>query len=198
MKALTKWLRIIGAAIAIMVLLNLGIRFLGPKPQAPKLTPELLTHLNLNPHDFHPDKISFRVEKSKYQLTLIYDNQPVKSYPVVFGGDPVNDKRMEGDQRTPEGKFKVRDLYPHRTWSYFIWLDYPTSDSWRKYQEAKTRGEIPKSAAIGGEIGIHGAPVDTVVDLKTNWTLGCVSMKNGDIAEIYPLVQVGTPVEIVH
>ncbi|HEY9686901.1 MAG TPA: L,D-transpeptidase [Coleofasciculaceae cyanobacterium] len=197
MKTLVKWLRIIGSTIAILVLLDLGMRFLGPKPPVPKLTPELLTRLHMNPHDFRQDKISIRIEKSRYRLTLFYGNQPVKSYPVVFGGDPVNDKRMEGDKRTPEGRFKVRELYPHRTWSYFIWLDYPTADSWRKHQEAKTRGEIPQSAAIGGEIGIHGSPVDAAVDLKTNWTLGCVSMKNGDIAEIYPLTQAGTPVEIM-
>ena len=57
------------------------------------------------------------IEKSQYHLTIYYQNQAVKSYPVVFGKNPVGDKLQEGDLKTPEGIFKVRDLYPHPSWS---------------------------------------------------------------------------------
>ncbi|UII31761.1 L,D-transpeptidase [Fulvivirga ulvae] len=139
------------------------------------------------------------IDKSEYKLTLYTDDVKVKEYPVVFGGDPVEDKLREGDERTPEGVFSVRGFYPHKSWSKFIWIDYPTRESWRKHEEAKAEGRIPETAKIGGEIGIHGVPsgYDNAIDYKTNWTLGCISLKNNDVNEIYRYVYDGMPVTIV-
>ncbi|MFH1783527.1 MAG: L,D-transpeptidase [bacterium] len=145
-------------------------------------------------------KVSILIEKAKYTLTIKYNGQPIKSYPVVFGDNPIDDKLRQGDYSTPEGKFKIRDMYPHPDWSKFIWIDYPTKDSWQKHQEAKKKGLIPKNASIGGEIGIHGVVQgnDYLIDKKTNWTLGCISLKNKDINEVYSIVQKGTEMEILH
>lgn len=144
--------------------------------------------------------IAIVVEKSKYKLTVFYQKKPVKSYAIVFGENPKDDKLREGDKRTPEGIFRVKDLYYHSEWSKFIWLDYPTKDSWRKYNEAKSRGEIADNDGIGGEVGIHGVEKgkDWIIDRKINWTLGCVSLKNKDVDEIYSLLQKGTTIEILH
>ncbi len=152
----------------------------------------------LLPGNFDRSRVSILIEKSKYQLTLYYDQQPIKSYSVVFG-DPQGDKRREGDRKTPEGLFKIRDLYPHPDWSKFLWLDYPTAQSQCKHAQSKQRGEIPFSSGIGGEIGIHGVPEgrDALVETRTNWTLGCPALKNKDVDEIYSVVQVGTVVEII-
>lgn len=145
------------------------------------------------------NEISILVEKSKQRLTVYHSGKPVKSYPVVFGENPQGDKLQQGDQKTPEGLFKIRDLYPHETWSKFLWLDYPTTTSWKKHLKAKQQGNISWWDGIGGEIGIHGVPVngDALIDQGINWTLGCVSLKNSDVDEIYPVVKVGTIVEIV-
>ncbi len=155
-----------------------------------------LTALLPNPQD--TAQTSILIEKSRYRLTLYYRGQPVKSYPVVFG-DPVGDKLREGDRKTPEGILRIQDLYPHPSWGSFLWLDYPTKTSWRKHYQAKTMGKIPRSASIGGEVGIHGVPEgnDNWVDRRQNWTLGCPSVKSADIAELYSAVQVGTIVEII-
>lgn len=144
-------------------------------------------------------KVSILIEKSYYRLTVYYDGEAVKSYPVVFGGNPVGDKYREGDRRTPEGLFKVRDLYPHDSWSKFIWLDYPTQESWRKHLQAKREGTINWGDSIGGEIGIHGVPnnSDYLIDKRQNWTLGCIALKNKDVDEIYRVLQQNTLVEIV-
>ncbi len=140
------------------------------------------------------------VEKSKYRLTVYYQNKPIKSYAIVLGANPKDDKLRQGDKRTPEGLFHVRDLYYHSAWSKFILLDYPTQDSWRKYTQAKTRGEVTTEDDIGGEIGIHGVKKgqDWLIDRRLNWTLGCISLKNKDVDEIYPLLQRGTAIEILH
>ena len=153
----------------------------------------------LNSEAIDTSKTSILIEKSRRILTLYYERQPIKSYPIVLGGNPTGDKLKEGDRRTPEGVFKVRDLYPHSGWSKFIWLDYPNPDSWRKHLQAKRQGTIPISATIGGEIGIHGVPsgADDLIDRKNNWTLGCISLKNKDVDELYEAIQKGTTVEII-
>lgn len=143
------------------------------------------------------NKSSILIEKSKYRLTFFYDSQPIKSYPVVFGANPVEDKLKAGDKKTPEGKFKIQDLYPHNPWSKFIWLDYPTKSSWRKHFKAKREGKINWNDSIGSEIGIHGTPDDGLIENKSNWTFGCISLKNKDVDELYEFVQKGTEVEII-
>ena len=142
---------------------------------------------------------SILIEKSKYKLTLYHQGTPIKSYPVVFGANPVGDKLKEGDKRTPEGIFQIRDLYPHKSWSKFIWLDYPTKDSWRKHLQAKRERKIHWFDSIGSEIGIHGVPKgeDYLIDAQWNWTWGCISLKTQDIDELYQVVQTGTKVEII-
>ncbi|MEL6589219.1 MAG: L,D-transpeptidase [Bacteroidota bacterium] len=141
---------------------------------------------------------SFYINKAEYYLEVRYDTIKLKRYPVVFGKDPVNDKLQEGDRRTPEGEFSVRAHYDHAKWRYFIWIDYPTEDSWRKHNAAKENGSISSTAKIGGEIGIHGVPqgYDYAIDEQMNWTLGCISLRNADLEELIPLVEVGMKVLI--
>ena len=145
------------------------------------------------------EKISLLVEKSNYRLTVFYDRQPVKSYSVVFGSSPTGDKLAEGDQKTPEGIYRIRDRYPHSAWSKFIWLDYPTPQDWREHFQAKLQREISLFATIGSEIGIHGVPsgADGLIAQRDNWTWGCVSLQNEAVDELYQVVQQGTVVEIV-
>lgn len=143
-------------------------------------------------------RISIRVDKSDYELT-VYDEQGwYATYPVVFGNNSLEDKKMEGDKNTPEGSFRISSKRVHEKWSRFLALDYPTRESYQKFNARKQRGEIPASARIGGGIGIHGTwpHEDFVVDRFKNWTLGCISMKNGDVKELYQFTVPGTEVII--
>ena len=60
-------------------------------------------------------------------------------------------------------------------------------------------GAIAPNATIGSEVGIHGVPTgsDDLVDRRTNWTWGCVSLKNEDVDEIYEVLAQGTLIEVV-
>jgi murein L,D-transpeptidase YafK len=148
--------------------------------------------------DLKKSDIRIVVSKSKYLLSIVKGTLIIKSYPVVFGFNPIDDKRKEGDGATPEGTFKVRALYPHKSWSKFIWFDYPNESSRLKHNQAKKQGLISMDSRIGGELGIHGVPAgsDYAIDQKQNWTLGCVSLKNKDVDEIYSVTYVGMEVEI--
>ncbi|MCK4853754.1 MAG: L,D-transpeptidase [Bacteroidales bacterium] len=153
----------------------------------------LLDSLNIE-----PGMIYLHVDKSDFILSIMADTLVIKQYPVVLGGNPVDDKLRQGDECTPEGHFSVRTKYPHKSWDKFIWIDYPNEDSWEKHRKAKKEGIIEEYKKIGGEIGIHGVPggTDEIIDLGMNWTLGCISLKNLDVNDFYPFVHKGTVVII--
>jgi murein L,D-transpeptidase YafK len=155
---------------------------------------KLIDSLNIDP-------VSVRVliVKSKYELSVWSDTIELKIFPVVFGGNPVDDKLREGDRCTPEGEFKIRSKYPHKSWSKFIWLDYPNAVSWEKHNDAVKKGIIPGDSKIGGEVGIHGVPknCDFAIDQRQNWTWGCISLKNKDVGELYEVVNSNTIIKII-
>lgn len=136
------------------------------------------------------NKIHLEIDKSAYTMQVFHDTTLLKTYPVVFGFNPIDDKLKEGDGCTPEGTFNIRAKYPHGSWSKFIWIDYPNKESWKKHNQAKHDGLIPKNARIGGEVGIHGVPkgYDFAIDQRENWTLGCISLKTDDINELYSIL----------
>ena len=142
--------------------------------------------------------VSIQIDKSDYILMVLNKAEVLKSYRMVLGSNPKDDKRMEGDRCTPEGTFHIVSKYPHKSWRKFIWIDYPNDESKIKFKEAKLNGEIPKDAKIGGEIGIHGTPKDSdyLIDDKVNWTWGCVSLKRKDVDEIYPYINESTEIII--
>src|SRR5215218_4296599 len=142
--------------------------------------------------------VSVVVDKSNYEL-YVYDAKGwFATYPVVFGNSTLGDKKMEGDKNTPEGNFKIVNKRVHDKWTRYLGLDYPTQESLARFNERKRRGEIPASASPGAGIGIHGVwpHEDFVIDRYKNWTNGCISLKNGDIEDIYRYIPIGTPVTI--
>ena len=143
--------------------------------------------------------ISIQIDKSDYVLMVLNKDIILKSYRMVLGSNPKDDKRMEGDRCTPEGTFHIVSKYPHKNWRKFIWIDYPNDESRRKFNKSKSNGEIPKDAEIGGEVGIHGTPEngEYLIDDKVNWTWGCISLKRNDVDEIYPYINESTEIIIV-
>lgn len=142
--------------------------------------------------------VTIQIDKSDYELS-VYDSKGwYATYPVVFGNSSLADKKMEGDKNTPEGEFRITSKRVHDKWCRFLSLDYPTATDREKFNQRKQRGEIPASASIGGGIGIHGTwpHEDFVVDRYKNWTLGCISMKNEDVKELYGFTDAGTKVSI--
>lgn len=142
--------------------------------------------------------VSIIIDKSDYELSVYDDKGWYATYPVVFGNSGLSDKRMEGDKNTPEGSFHIINKRVHEKWCRYLGLDYPTPEDRQKFNERKKRGEIPANASIGGGIGIHGTwpHEDFVIDRYKNWTLGCISMKNEHVMELYQYTKPGTKVII--
>jgi murein L,D-transpeptidase YafK len=138
------------------------------------------------------------IDKSDYELQVYDDKGWYATYPVVFGSSSLDDKEMEGDRKTPEGTFKIISKKTHAKWDRFIMLDYPTKESYEKFNQRKQSGQIPRNASIGGGVGIHGTwpHEDYQVDKFKNWTNGCIALKNEDVEDLYNYITIGTKVII--
>lgn len=144
-------------------------------------------------------ELKILIDKSDYTLSVLHKDTLLVKYPCVFGFNSVDDKAKEGDGCTPEGTFGIRSMYAHKSWKYFIWIDYPNEESWRRFRSRKASGELEESATIGGEVGIHGVPEggDYMIDNRSNWTLGCISLKTAHIEDLYKSINGSVKVEIV-
>lgn len=146
---------------------------------------------------FAQDRFLIKISKATYTLELFKNDIPMYNFPCVFG-NPVGDKYKQGDRKTPVGSFKIVAKYPHASWSYFLWFDYPNATSWKRFNERKKMGLLQRDDKIGGSIGIHGVPegYDYLIAKRSNWTLGCISISRKNIALLYKAIPVGTVVQI--
>jgi murein L,D-transpeptidase YafK len=147
------------------------------------------------------------VIRKKARTLELYDGErPIKNYGIALGFAPVGDKEKEGDGKTPEGDFYVFTKNPKSQFHLSIGLSYPSIDDARRglSQGIITREEHdaivtaiekkempPQKTALGGEIYIHGGGT------PSDWTWGCVALKNEDIEELYRVVKPRTPVSIL-
>src|SRR6266550_2317650 len=69
--------------------------------------------------------ITIIIDKSDYELRVYDADGWYATYPVVFGSNDLSDKMMEGDKRTPEGKFKILLKKIHPKWGFELLLDFP-------------------------------------------------------------------------
>ena len=162
-------------------------------------TPQIPLLEQVKANNYSGKDLKIHIDKSAYVLQVFHKDSLLITYPCVFGFDPVSDKMQEGDGATPEGDFGIRSMYPHKSWSYFIWIDYPNQESWSRFRKRKADGTIEQSATIGGEVGIHGVPegMDDMITERRNWTLGCISLTNEHITDLYKSINSSTKIEIV-
>ncbi|MDB5193088.1 MAG: L,D-transpeptidase [Segetibacter sp.] len=141
---------------------------------------------------------SIVIDKSDYAL-FVYDAEGwLITYPIVFGNDDQSDKLVQGDRKTPLGTYTIISKRVHNKWSRYMGIDYPTPADVQKFNYRKQMGQIPQNAKIGGDIGIHGTwpHEEFAVDQYQNWTLGCISLKNEHVKQLFNMVPVGTRVTI--
>jgi len=135
-----------------------------------------------------PEVTQIVVMKSERRMYLLHGDTVLKSYDVDLGFAPDGHKQIEGDGRTPEGRYMIDRRNPDSLFHLSLGISYPNDED-RAY--AESIGEPP-----GGDIFIHGArrPFDPRGD---DWTAGCISVSNREIERIYSMVQAGTVIDIV-
>ena len=130
--------------------------------------------------------------KSAHTMTLMRGSHVVKTYMVALGRQPVGAKDREGDHRTPEGQYIIDSKIADSRFHLALHISYPNA--------ADRARALKLGVNPGGAVEIHGlesryawlGPLHRQID----WTDGCVAVTNSEIDEIWPLVPVGTPVEI--
>jgi len=139
-----------------------------------------------------PDRIV--IVKSEHAMILMRGSQILNTYKVALGRGSSGPKERSGDHRTPEGLYLVDSKRDHSRFYRALHISYPNAVD---TQRAKNLG-----ADAGSAIEIHGLPPVLGwlgrFHLIADWTDGCIAVTNPEMAEIWPLVAVGTPVEIRH
>jgi murein L,D-transpeptidase YafK len=132
------------------------------------------------------------VLKAERKLLAYSEGRLLKSYTVALGKNPIGDKRYEGDNRTPEGIYKIYDKNPNSGWHKNLGISYPDATD-RK--QAKLLGRSP-----GGDIKIHGLKNGRGFIGKfhrwKDWTQGCIALTDEEVDELFEHVLVGTTIEI--
>ena len=127
------------------------------------------------------------VRKGERRMFLLNGKQVIASYDVDLGFTPTGHKVKSGDGRTPEGQYFIDRRNYNSAYHLSLGISYPNA---RDRAEAKALGVDP-----GGDIFIHGEG-NPVERLLSDWTWGCIAVKNREMEEVYAMVRTGTPVLI--
>jgi lipoprotein-anchoring transpeptidase ErfK/SrfK len=131
----------------------------------------------------HAQRLRLEIDLSRRQLILYQDETQVKSYPVAVG--------RQG-WRTPIGSFEVAQMIHDPAWTNpftgrVIAGGSPENPLGRYWIGFWTDGQ--------NWVGMHGTPNPESVGREASH--GCIRLYNRDIQELFTLVQVGTPVDVV-
>jgi hypothetical protein len=158
--------------------------------------------------------------KSEYRMNLYTKGKLLKTYTIALGQEPLGPKQKQGDNKTPEGMYKIIQKsrgpfegdYSQYLGVAWMRLNYPNNaDAVNGFKKgliteaqknsiinANNAGkEPPKTTKLGGGIGIHGWWGDWPGTDKQNLTWGCISLQNKDLDDLYGRIQLGTVILIL-
>jgi len=200
--------------VVVITVIALGVAIMMLRPKGRALIRGMVARPDNNPaHQAVNSKplvlplIEPRIEifKSKRELTLYSGGVVVRVFRVGLGSDPKNDKRTEGDGRTPEGDFVICSKNPKSNYYLSVGLNYPNEeDAERGLRDGlistaqrdqivasiRARDCPPWNTKLGGEVFIHGN------GSGSDWTLGCIALDDRDIREVFDAIPKNTPVKI--
>jgi len=131
------------------------------------------------------------VTKSTHTLVLYRHGAVLRTYKVALGRAPGR-KLQQGDNRTPEGHYRIVSHNPNSSAYLSLHISYPNPEDRAR---AKAAHQQP-----GGDIMIHGLPNGFgyigAAHVASDWTYGCIAVTDAEMDEIYRLVPDGTPIDI--
>jgi murein L,D-transpeptidase YafK len=144
-----------------------------------------------------------RIYKRQGELDLVCGGAVRRTMAATFGADPVGPKEREGDERTPEGDYRISLKVKSDRFHRFLGVSYPND-------EDRKRGAKKGIKKLGGGIGIHGT-TKKLAGLSRVWTRfasatglsgvwgptdGCIGVANEDVEVLFKTVPVGARVVI--
>jgi L,D-peptidoglycan transpeptidase YkuD (ErfK/YbiS/YcfS/YnhG family) len=132
------------------------------------------------------------VDKLEHRCLLLANGRVERAYMANLGRNWYRLKAQEHDASTPEGEYKIKSKFRSSNFGWALLLDYPNAADRRRFESMRKTGAISAGARIGGNIEIHGGG-----RLNSDWTDGCVSLENPEMADLYKRAYAGMPVTIV-
>jgi murein L,D-transpeptidase YafK len=158
---------------------------------------------------------TIQIGKAEHNLRIVENGIIIHSYSCALGKGSGGRKEKIGDNRTPEGEYRILAIRKPSGFHLFLLLSYPNladiengyhkgllGDSLYKAMKADAeQGKLPnQSTALGGNVGIHGIKngLGWLGGLQgtIDWTQGCIAVTNEEIDEISREIKVGTKVSI--
>ncbi|HTK85039.1 MAG TPA: L,D-transpeptidase family protein [Patescibacteria group bacterium] len=140
--------------------------------------------------NLHATKIV--IEKSQHKMLLMDGKTVLRTYTVALGRGGAGPKVREGDEKTPEGLYRISGRKRESGYHYALIISYPAA---KDIAAARKLGVKP-----GGDIMIHGIRNGLGwlggAHRMLDWTAGCIAVTDSEIDEIARAVPDGTPVEI--
>lgn len=181
-------------------------------PPLPRAAPEAPAELAVEPRN------CLRIERivvRKGERTLIAhcDGGARVSLRIGLGREPLGTKLRAGDQRTPEGTYRIAGRAERSRFHLFIPIDYPSREdalaaleegrisrkTYERIRAALDRDQLaPQDTDLGGRLGFHGEGERWRGESPfLDWTYGCISLADADIDFLAARISIGTPVLIL-
>jgi murein L,D-transpeptidase YafK len=132
------------------------------------------------------------IEKSPRKLSLFVNGKSLKSYRVALGRNPIGAKQEEGDNKTPEGVYRIDGRNPQSNFHLALHVSYPSDED--KVHAAE------RGVSVGFDIMIHGIRNGRgwigAFHRLSDWTAGCIALTDEEIEELWRVTPDGTIVEI--
>ncbi len=130
-----------------------------------------------------PRVTEIRVFKAARRMQLLHGETVLRDYEIGLGFAPVGHKEREGDGRTPEGVYEIDRRNPRSAYHLSLGISYPNEAD---IAHARELGVSP-----GGDIFIHGRGPNHR-RARGDWSVGCITVTDREIEEIYSMVDDGT------
>ncbi len=140
----------------------------------------------------HTTRAAILVDKLEHRCLLLVGGRIDRTYVANLSRSWYRLKLQEHDASTPEGEYKIKSKFRSGSFGHALLLDYPNAADRARFNALKRTGAIPAGARIGGSIEIHGGG-----RRNSDWTDGCISLENPEMADLYKRAYTGMPVTIV-
>jgi murein L,D-transpeptidase YafK len=153
------------------------------------------------------------VDTGNMTLSVLEGDTVRRTYKkIAIGRAGTTTDKIQGDDKTPLGEFRLVRIAPKSPFHRFFGIDYPhvghaeralkagTIDQahYAAIRQAFERGDIPPQATpLGGFLGIHGVGKgDPAIHADFNWTHGCIALTNQQIDDLSAWIHIGMRVVV--
>ncbi len=152
---------------------------------------ELRTSSELNMANI-VDEIS--VYKASRTMELYKNGKVIYRFKISLGKNPKGHKLVQGDFKTPIGRYKAIRKKCDSKYFRSILISYPDKEDRERARKSGVR--------IGGGITIHSQPLwnsdgrGDSYTLTKDWTNGCIAITKGAMEILWGVLKVQTPITI--